>query len=257
MLNILGINITTLNKKEILQKIVYFLSCKKKRYIVTANPEMLLHTLSDSSFAKILNQANLVIADGIGLKFASWLNGKNLTRFTGVDLVKYLLKIAQKNRLKIGIINWKKGLSAKIDICHALEKKYPNLSFTILDIDLPINKNIFLKKIPNKIAYCDILFVTTGTPLQEKIINTIFLHDFKNNFFAKTLAIGVGGSFDYLTGKARLAPKIMRMIGLEWLWRMCGILSKQKKNRKKRIYNAVIKFPIEVIKWKIKKNLKL
>ncbi len=75
-------------------------------------------------------------------------------------------------------------------------------------------------------------------------------------FFRRELkvAVGVGGTFDFLTGKVKRAPKIMRVLGLEWLYRMCQPPKPPHDYfyRVKRVLNAVFIFPIEVIKWRMR-----
>jgi len=236
--NILGINISALDKKEVLEKIELFLSDGKQHYIVTPNPEFVLEARKDEEFFYILNNADLAVPDGIGLKFAAWAAGRNIPRITGADLVKDILKIAKEKNLKVAIVNWSRGLSATEDIEKALNKNYPGLRFIIKDVDKNIQNSKF--QIPDSDFKPDILFCALGAPWQEKFI----YHNLKNMPSIK-LAIGVGGAFDFLTGKIRRAPKIMRFVGLEWLWR----LFKQPR-RWRRIFNAVVVFPWKFIKWR-------
>ncbi len=239
-----GINVSKITKKELWEKINEYLSGKQQKYLVTINPEIILHAGKDEEYFYILNHSAINIPDGVGLKFAGWLSGKNLKIIPGADLVKDMLDFAQKKNKKVGIINWAHGLSNKNDIEKALKKKYPQLKFFVKDVENPSKTS--LKDNSELNNFCpDILFVTFGAPEQEKFI----FHNLKKIPSVK-LAMGVGGSFDYLTAKAKRAPWIMRKIGLEWLWRLFGFLSGQKKGRKKRIYNAVIKFTIRFLKWR-------
>jgi len=80
MLNILGVNVSTLKKKEILDKIKLFLADGKQHHITTPNPEIILEAQKDEELFYILNQADLSIPDGIGLKFAAWAMGGDLER---------------------------------------------------------------------------------------------------------------------------------------------------------------------------------
>ncbi|MGP8320886.1 MAG: WecB/TagA/CpsF family glycosyltransferase [Methanosarcinaceae archaeon] len=239
-INILGINIANISKKQILNKIENFLIDGKQHYIVTPNPELILNAIKDEEFFYILNKADLAIPDGIGLKFAGWFLGYNLKRYTGADLTLNILlkKIKIKNsELKIGVINWSNGLSKKKDIQNVLEK-YKIKKYFIENID---KQNKKIQNITNLQKFKpDILFITTGAPYQEKFINYNL-----SNIPSVKIAIGVGGAFDFLTNKIKRAPKILRMLGLEWLWR----LLKQPK-RIKRIYNAVIKFTWKFFKWR-------
>lgn len=246
-INILGVNISTLNKQQILEKLNRFLTDGLQHRIVTPNPEFLLEARNNEEFFYILNKADLAVPDGIGLKFAGWLMGKNIHRVTGADLVDVILKeLRIKNyELRIGIINWKDGLSKKEDIEKVLQK-FKIKRFFVEDIEREIgNWKLPARRIGGEIGNLinyqpDILFCTLGAPWQEK-----FIYRNLPKLPSVKLAIGVGGAFDFLTGKIKRAPKIMRAIGLEWLWRLF-----MQPWRWKRIYNAVIVFPYEFLKWR-------
>ncbi|MFH1661750.1 MAG: WecB/TagA/CpsF family glycosyltransferase [Candidatus Falkowbacteria bacterium] len=240
-IDILGVNIQTLNKKQILQKIEYFLSDGKQYFITTPNPEIILKAQKDKEFLNILNKADLAIPDGIGLKFAGFAMFKNIHRITGADLIKDILQIAKDKIFKVAIANCNNGLSNITDIEKVIKEKYKNLDFIVEDISREIENWKF--KIENLADFKpDILISTLGAPWQEK-----FIYSAMPKLSSVKIGIGVGGAFDFLTGKAKRAPKIMRILGLEWLWR----LVKQPK-RIKRIYNAVIVFPLKFLKWRLK-----
>ncbi|MBI4812610.1 WecB/TagA/CpsF family glycosyltransferase [Candidatus Falkowbacteria bacterium] len=269
-LNILGINISTLNKKEVLEKIEEFLLTPseaegadgKRHQIVTPNPEFLLAAQHDEEFFYILNNADLAVPDGIGLKFASWCLGENLKRISGADLVKDILHLAEEGGLKVAIANWDGGLSTAEDIKKTLKEKYPKLQVVVEDIERNANQFVIPAAEPGSRTvgamtndeysgfrvkpgmtgeYApDILFSTLGAPWQDKFI----FHALKQMPSVK-LGMGVGGSFDFLTGKIKRAPLFLRFLGLEWLWR----LAKQPW-RRRRIYNAVVVFPAKFLKWK-------
>ena len=98
-INILGINITNLKPAQVLDKISGYLTDGKQHQIVTPNPEIILAatvTEQDEELFYILNRADLAVADGMGLKLASWFLGKNLPRITGADLLKDILTLAQE-----------------------------------------------------------------------------------------------------------------------------------------------------------------
>ena len=236
-INILGVNITKESKEAILNKIHSFLISKNFHYIVTPNPEIILKTLKDEELFYILNKADISLADGVGLKLSAFFLGKKLKRFTGSDLTNHLLAYAQKRQYKIAILNWRGGFSKKSDIEKSLKYKYPNLDFYIQDIDRK-GSTINYKKINNYSP--DILFSSLGSPWQEKNI----YHSSKKISSLK-LGLGIGGSFDFITGKKNRAPKIFRAIGLEWFWRL--IL---QPNRIARIYNALFVFMWKFLIWR-------
>ncbi len=253
----LNVKIDNLSQEEILNRVKNALNQKNQDktflQINTVNPEFILEAQKNQKFRDILNaKTSLNIADGIGLKFASWRYGKNLKcRWAGVDLMGEILKIADKNKQRVFLIANKKGLIACQEVAEVIEKIYPNLEikgvnvaverntkdlrFKIYDLE---NNIISLYSLKSYILNhkSDVLFCALGAPQQE-----ILLHNLQDTGIK--LAMGVGGSFDFLTGKIKRAPKWMRIIGLEWFWRL--IL--EPRYRLKRIYNAVMVFPIRVI----------
>jgi len=236
---ILGIKIDNLSRKEMLEKVKDFLNSDSFHQIATVNPEFILKTQKDRGFKDILNSCDLNVADGFGIKLAFWRYGKNLKcRMAGIDLMMEILKVANEKKLKIFLATSSRGLSSWEETKEAINKKFPDLEINGVNISChseaePKNLEIL------RFAQDDIVFCNFGAPEQEKFLNSL-----KSAENARIkLAIGVGGSFDYLTGKIRRAPKWMRQIGLEWLFRL--IL--EPKYRFKRIWNAVIIFPIKII----------
>jgi N-acetylglucosaminyldiphosphoundecaprenol N-acetyl-beta-D-mannosaminyltransferase len=241
-INIFGVRITNLNKEKILAKAKEFLADGQQHFIVTPNPEILLAAAKDEELLYILNQADLALGDGIGLKFAAWFSGHNLKRVTGADFSAELLNLAVQEKIKVGILIWKNGLSKKLDVEAVLRAKYPQLNFFVSAIDREADAKIgeeFLNFAPK------IILAGLGYPYQEKFI----YHNLKNIPTAKIL-IGIGGTLDFITGKRRRAPKIFRQIGLEWLWRFFFSPQAVGQKRSARIWNAVFVFPAEFAKRK-------
>ncbi len=241
-MHILGIRIDNLGKKEILEKIEFFLDEEKFHQIATINPEFILQAQKDCDFKNVINMCNLNVADGAGIGYAFLRFGKFLkTRLAGVDLLEEILKIANERKLNIFLAISKNGLSSYFEIKTVLEKKYPSLKIGGSDIELS-HQSSFIShqnredddRLP--ITDYDILFSNFGAPAQEKFINS------QKNAKLR-LAMGVGGSFDFITGKIVRAPIWMRAIGLEWLWRF----AQEPKYRAKRIFNATIVFPIKIL----------
>lgn len=237
IISILGVNINNFTKKQALYKIREFLTDGRQHQIVTPNPEIILRaTGHDEELFYILNQADLVLTDGFGLKMAAWLMGVNLSRITGADLVKDILKLAEEQGRRVVIFNWRNGLSKAEEIKSALAKKFPKLELQVEDINRqpPYDFSRAIQFSP------EIIFSTLGAPYQEKFIfyNLARLPSVK-------IGLGVGGAFDFLTGRIKRAPKIFRIIGLEWFWRLI-----KQPRRLRRIYNAVIVFPVKFIIWR-------
>lgn len=232
-MNILGVRVDNFSKEEMLKKLSHFLNENKFHQIATLNPEFILKAQEDEEFKDILNNTDLNIADGVGINFAFWwFRNKLKSRMAGADLMQEILKIADEKKLKIYLATNKVGLSSFEETKEAILEKYPKLEIEGENLDKNNTKYEMLN------TRYDILFCNFGAPFQEK-----FLHSLKNdkNAIIK-LAVGVGGSFDYLTGKTRRAPKWVRIFGFEWFWRF---LLQPKRIR--RIFNAVVVFPVKII----------
>ena len=133
----------------------------------------------------------------------------------------------------------KDGLSNWRETAREIEKIYPKLEIDGVDISLK-NKNNqrnLIRELQTTDKRPDVVFCNFGVVRQEKFIANLN----KKNVSVK-LAMGVGGSFDFISGKIRRAPKWMRILGLEWLWRLF-----QQPYRIKKILNAIIIFPIKII----------
>jgi N-acetylglucosaminyldiphosphoundecaprenol N-acetyl-beta-D-mannosaminyltransferase len=197
------------------------------RWVVTANSEILLHAKRDKAYRDILNKADLRVADGVGLTLVARLRGHKLHRVTGVDLAEALAKIATKVALIGGA-----GDTAERALKHlnvpgiALQGGQVNNDGTG---DATNDENIhrLILEAP------DVVLVAFGHPKQERWI--------ANNLASLPSVrriIGVGGTFDYWAGNVRRAPKWIRTIGLEWLFRLFV-----EPRRLRRMWDAVIVFP--------------
>ncbi|MDO8592793.1 MAG: WecB/TagA/CpsF family glycosyltransferase [bacterium] len=239
-INILGVNIANVSKTEALEKLEEYLKGQRQHMIVTPNPEIILAAEADQELLNIMNGADLAVLDGAGLQFAAWAMGRNLQRVAGADLLKDILAMAEEQGRRVAVFNWGRGLAKAGEIKAALADKFPGLEVYVEDLERAAAADLQLAR---QFAP-DIVFCTFGAPWQEKFI----YHNLPNLPSAK-IGLGVGGSFDYLTGKLPRAPLWLRAMGLEWLWRL--IL---QPRRWKRIYKAVIVFPVKFIVWLVVKK---
>jgi N-acetylglucosaminyldiphosphoundecaprenol N-acetyl-beta-D-mannosaminyltransferase len=246
-MQILGIEIDNLEKREIFRKIGVFLDEPKFHQIATVNPEFVLESLRSSMFREIINNCDLKIADGIGIFFAALRRGKFLKhRLAGADLMLEILRLAEKRNLSIFLACRKDGLSSYEETCVAIKKICPRLKIEGDDVDCDSSESENPVLSLSESAHNYILFCNFGAPHQEVFINSVKSDRIR-------LAMGVGGSFDFLTGKVQRAPLIFQRAGLEWLWRIFQPQEwKFKKQRLRRIFRAVLVFPIRVILCKEK-----
>lgn len=209
--------------------------------IFTPNPEQLVLAQENKKFSKYLNQADLLIPDGIGLVIFSKLSGKIKKkssikeRISGVDMVQELLKMSSKKSWKVLLIGGKDydkklhniyipGISKKSRLSLLWSSGYKNVSKPTREEEK--NLEALIKK-----EKPQLVFVAFGAPHQEKwvIENENLLN--KNKV---KLVMVVGGSFDMLLGKLKRAPMWMRAFGLEWLFRLI-----QEPSRFKRQFKLV------------------
>jgi len=237
MAKILDVQIDELDFKQVMRKIADFCLGKRLRQIVTVNPEFLVATQHDEEFKKILNAADLSVPDGFGLKIGAWLSGQKLgERITGVDLTWEIAKLASERGWSVFLLGGKSGVAYKT--AQRLKLVHPKLKIAGTYAGSPEERGIVVKINSTK---PNILLVAFGAPKQDKFI-------YNNRTRLNTqVAMGVGGTFDFISATTPRAPKWMRALGLEWLYRLI-----HQPSRIGRIFTAVVKFPLMVIWYKIR-----
>jgi N-acetylglucosaminyldiphosphoundecaprenol N-acetyl-beta-D-mannosaminyltransferase len=230
---LLGVSLTNVKEREVLEFIITGLEKQtEKYYIVTPNPELLVIADKDPKYKDILNRAKLALVDGIGIVWAVRLLGHPLIeRIHGVNLLESLCSSVAKQPITVGFLGAGPSVAEKTAEC--LKKKYPGLKVGLVSQEWSDS----LKN--NKV---DILFVAFGSPKQE-----IWISEHINNISARVL-IGVGGSFDFISGKVPRAPKFLRQLGLEWLFRL--IIQPWRIKRQM----SLLKFVYLVLKEKFNKD---
>jgi len=239
---ILGVRIDLFTINEINNLIIEKAKHPYKEPIVIFKPyvEFLSLASRNSDIKQLLNSSDYNIADSVAVQWASsYLYGEPRTgrglllaywsllykmrskkwstqivpeRMAGVDQTKPLLKLANKERLKIGIVGGPRDTDRT---ANELRKRFKNLKVKVWTgyYDLT-DENRLVEDISN--SNLDILFCAMGFPRQEK-----FSVKYRDKLNTKVI-IGEGGSFDYdqLGGQIKRAPSWMRKAGLEWLWRL-------------------------------------
>lgn len=241
--NILGIRIAAVGRQVALERIRGFLAGSRPRFGVTPNPEIVLAANEDEELYHILNQADLSLLDGMGLKLAAWLKGVNAPRVTGADLVPELLALAEAEGRSMLVVNWREGLSDAVELEAALKARYPRLKLKVQAVDR-FGRDFD----PAAAGEAAVMLVTLGAPYQEK-----FIYHNLDKVTGLRLAIGVGGALDFLAGKVRRAPKLLRLLGLEWSWRLFQrpnlAQGQAVLHRYRRIWRAVFVFMWRFIIW--------
>lgn len=223
------------NKKSCYELIENNLRISKKTFIVTANPETYMLSKKDEEMKSIIyNKENLIVPDGISIvKTASYFGIDLKERITGVDLCSYLLKLADENKYSLYLFGSTSDVIEKL--VNVIKEKYSNINILGYSNGYEKDKDAIMKKIVK--LNPDICLVALGIPYQEKLINKYI------DTAKKGIYVGVGGSFDVLSGTKKRAPKIFIKLNLEWLYRLIC-----EPKRLKRFINSNVKFIFEVRK---------
>jgi N-acetylglucosaminyldiphosphoundecaprenol N-acetyl-beta-D-mannosaminyltransferase len=256
--DIAGVYVDAITKNETLSAIKGFLNDGKKHYIVTPYSEQIVFALKDEEYRRVLNNADLALPDGIGILWAAkFLNEKGIyftfiatlfeiilspasirtvipQQITGRHLVYDLVKIAQEKNYSLALVGGEENVAAQA--AYELKKNFGNLKINLALSGRPFDEQI-IKEIAE--SNSDILLIAYSPPKQEKWM----AHNLSK--LNVKLAIGLGGTFDYIAKKRPTAPKFVHYMGLEWLWRLTT-----QPWRAKRIWNAVPVFSFKVLNYK-------
>ncbi len=241
-IKIFGVRIHNTTLVEVTSLLREYLKVDKLSVIYTPNTEIVMAAKDDVGLRTLLNKADLVIPDGIGLIYGSKIKKKPLKeRVTGFDTSMKLLEIANENSYSIFLLGGKEGVSKTAS--ENIKADYPNIQIAGYQngyfkgshlglVDHEEEKAIL--QIINK-ANPDIIFVGLGFPMQEKWI------DANKDRLNSRVIIGNGGVMDILAGNAKRAPKIYMDLGLEWLYRLIKNPSRIKRQM------ALPKFVLQVL----------
>ncbi len=235
---LLGLNIDTYSFEEAIDRAKEFIDGRNVSQIVTINPEMFEYANKDSDFANIIKEAEMVIPDGVGVKIALQINGKNVSRIPGVDFAKSLLIETAINSIPVAIIGAREEI---------VQKAIENLQKEINGLNIVYYHNGYFEN--NEEIFNDLLakspklvLVATGSPKQEQFIFAA------KKVLKPCLMIGIGGSLDVWSGYVKRAPKIFQVLGLEWLYRTLT-----QPSRLKRIFPTLPLFILKAINYKFSK----
>ncbi|MFH1454111.1 MAG: WecB/TagA/CpsF family glycosyltransferase [Armatimonadota bacterium] len=210
-LKLFNLKLNTFGFNEVLDKIDEFIKGDKCAHIVTLSTEMVMHSEKDKLFSDIENSASLVTPDSAGIVWAvKKLYKKRIEKVSGVDLVREICRISGVKGWKLFILGSTE--ESLLEAVRKLKEKYK-------DINIAGCHNGYFKDDEKVLNYInekspDILFVALGSPRQE-----FWISKHKEKLNAK-VAIGVGGSFDVISGKFKRAPQWMVKSSLEWLYRL-------------------------------------
>ncbi|GCE48596.1 WecB/TagA/CpsF family glycosyltransferase [Thermosporothrix hazakensis] len=246
---LLGVRVDLLSQAETLSRIDQIVALHRNttdipcRQIVTVNTEFIITAQRNPLFRQCINQATLVVPDGMGVVWGTRYKGEPAPeRVTGTDTLAALAPLCAEKGYRLYLLGAAPGVAEAT--ARILQQKHPGLIIagTYAGSPAPAEEEDILARIRE--AKADILCVAYGAPAQELWISRNLSR------LPVAVAMGVGGAYDFLSGRTPRAPKLMQRLGLEWLyrlyrqpwriWRMLAIprfmvlifLKEQKKKKK-------------------------
>ncbi len=211
--NILGVLVDKVTIDEAVEKIFRMLSEHRPHAVYTPNSEIIMTAYKDGEFRNILNSADMLTADGIGVVYASRILGNPIAeRAAGYDIACGVIERIAETGHGLYLFGGKPGVAEEAQ--KRLDEQYPFIRIVgthdgyFTEADLPE----IIADINNSGA--DIVFVCLGAPAQEK-----WIYENMHKLKVRVL-MGVGGTVDVLAGNTERAPEGWRKLGLEWLYRL-------------------------------------
>jgi N-acetylglucosaminyldiphosphoundecaprenol N-acetyl-beta-D-mannosaminyltransferase len=219
-LRILGVEVDAVSEAEAVAAICEAVDARRGHgaaplQVATVNPEFVMLARHDVEFRHILRRSGLRTPDGVGLLYAARILGARLRqRVTGVELVQALARAAAGRGDRIFLLGGAPGVAAGAGA--ALAAAAPGLAVAGTMSGTPAESGDPEALAAIRAGRADIVLVAFGAPAQERWL------DRNLALSGAAVGIGVGGTFDYLAGRARRAPGWMRRAGLEWLFRLAA-----------------------------------
>ncbi len=211
--SILGIPVDRISMKRAVEIILEFLRQDEPKIVITADSSGIVQALKDPEYFDLLQNADLVTPDSIGVIWAAKRKGRAIPgRVSGVDLVDKICGLSADHGFRIFLLGAAPGvaelaaekLRLKHPGCHIVGTRH---GYFPADDDDVVAREVTVFK-------PDVLLVAMGIPRQEKFIKRT------QEIIRAKVAMGVGGSFDVFSGKTKRAPALVQKLRLEWMWRV-------------------------------------
>jgi N-acetylglucosaminyldiphosphoundecaprenol N-acetyl-beta-D-mannosaminyltransferase len=211
---ILGVPVHHVTMAAALACVRRFMAEPRLHQIATVNPEFVMTARRDPAFQAVLEQADLCLADGIGLIWASRRLQRPLPeRVPGSEFVYHLAGLAAQEGWRLYLLGAAPGVAEAA--ATVLQKRDPGLIIAgaYAGSPDPAENEAIVQRINDSGA--GLLFVAYGAPRQDKWIARN-----RHTLAGVRVAVGVGGALDFVSGRAVRAPRRLQRLGLEWLHRL-------------------------------------
>lgn len=238
---LLGVTVDVMTQEQTVNLVDEYIELKEPLHLIGVNADKVNMMQKNPGFSDLVNRCGIVNADGVSLVLASRFLGKPLPeRVAGIDLMEALIKRSAQKGYRVFFLG--AGEEVVRETARVLQRENPSLKI------VGVHNGYFEKEqwscIYDKVmnAKPDIVFVGITSPMKEKLV-TFFQNKGSNVVF-----MGVGGSFDVISGKIARAPQWMQSCGLEWLFRVI----KEPRRLFKRYLVGNIKFIYRVFLEKLR-----
>ncbi len=242
-IKILNTTIDVLNVKDTINLVEKYVITKTPLHLMGVNADKINEVNQNELMKKIVNGCGIINADGASIILASkYLNKPLPERVAGIDLMQDLVRLSEQKGYSIYLLGAKQEVVENTR--DVLKEKYPGLNIKGIHNGYFKEESWSIISEELKKLQPDFVFVGITSPTKEYLI------EFLQNDGNKCVFMGVGGSFDVISGNIPRAPKWMQNMNLEWLFRML----KEPKRLFKRYFFGNIKFIKAVIKEKQNKG---
>ncbi len=211
---ILGVRVDCLDMSAAVDRIEQLIDAGGHHQVATVNPEFVMSAQKDPDFSKVLESADLCLADGTGVVWAARRQGCELSGpVPGVDLVRPLAALCARRGFRLFLLGAAPGVAE--ELAGRLRTEHAGLEVAAHSGRPDSSSDDETLKLI-RAHRTQVLLVAFGAPKQDLWIARL------KDRLGVSVAIGVGGAFDYLTGRVPRAPVWMRRAGLEWLHRLAN-----------------------------------
>lgn len=228
--DVLGVGFDRLDLAGASLRILDRLDRGERTFVVTANPEFVMLARRDPEVALVARDADVVVADGMGVVVGSRLLGDGLRRVAGRLLIDRLVPQLASRGSTVFLLGAAPGVAERA--AEALRRREPDLRIAGCYAGLPDDADTAARV---RAAGPDVVLVAYGMPKQERWIARHL-----SSLPSVKLAIGVGGVFDQLAGVQRVPPAVLHRVGLEWLWRLALDPSRWRRQAVLPLFAALV-----------------
>lgn len=234
-ISIFGVPFSTLNMRDTVEYLTQVVERRDSYHVITANPIMVMAAVNDEKMMRVMKQADLIVPDGAGIVWAAnYVNEPLPERVTGFDLIHELMRVGEQRRWRVFLV----GTTQEIitEAARNLKLQYPLVE--IVGVQNGFFGPAEDDEVVNRIAEAapDLLFVARSATTQEP-----WIAQFRDRLNVPIM-MGVGGSFDIISGKMKRAPVLFQKLRLEWFYRLV-----KEPSRYKRML-ALPKFVVKVMR---------